>query len=83
MQFKGRALQIAQQAIRRCKRKCGVQITLHFGPEKTGCPIMKIQEGDLEVELIIQFWTSQIQMTMRYLSRDSKKEFGGNCQEKG
>lgn len=44
---------------------------------------MKIQEGDLEVELIIQFWTSQIQMTVRYLSRDSKKEFGGNSQEKG
>lgn len=36
---------------------------------------MKIQEGDLEVELMIQFWIPQIQMTIRYLSRDSKKEF--------
>ena len=44
---------------------------------------MKIQEGHLEVELIIQFWIPQIQMTIRYLIRDSKKEFGGNSQEKG
>lgn len=44
---------------------------------------MKIQEGDLEVELMIQFWIPQIQVTIRYLSRDSKKEFGGNSQKKG